>query len=631
MDYRCFDGFARLSNQIMIRWLNSVKDVTLMPNFNHQKIRNVAIIAHVDHGKTTLVDALLKQTQALDKKVLDTRCVMDSNDLERERGITILAKNTAIVWEGYRINIVDTPGHADFGGEVERILSMVDAVILLVDAVEGPMPQTRFVTEKAFKHGLKPIVVINKIDRPEIRIIEVQDEIFELFDQLGADDHQLDFTTLYASGVQGYAMLDPKDQPQDMTPLLKTIIDQVPCPEVEPNGPFQCQISALDYSSYVGVIGIGRLQRGSARANQQVVVIDAQGQQRKGKILEVMHTLGMARQVIDEAHAGDIIAITGIDALNISDTLCDPDALQALPALEVDQPTVEILMRINDSPFAGKEGKYLTSRHISERLERELIANVALRVKPTDDPNAFLLAGRGELHLSILIETMRREGYECAVGRPAVIEQYVEGSRCEPYEQLIVDIDKQYQSAGVDLFQQRGGQLSDIDMNHGDRCRLTFEIPTRGLMGMRSQFLSISGGDGIMHHRFMRYGPWVDRIDAPRHAGVLIANCAGKALAYALHQLQARGRMLISPGCEVYEGMVVGIHSRSNDLVVNVTRAKQLTNIRAAGSDENIVLTPPVEMSLEALLTFINDDEWLEITPQHLRIRKQKLKAHQRK
>ncbi len=596
-----------------------------------EKLRNIAIIAHVDHGKTTLVDKLLQQTSSVSKKVTNTERIMDSNDLERERGITILAKNTAIKWQDYRINIVDTPGHADFGGEVERILSMVDSVLLLVDAVDGPMPQTRFVTQKAFARGLHPIVVINKIDRPGARPDWVMDQVFDLFDNLGATNEQLDFPVVYASALLGYATLDLNQESDSMTPLLETIVKHVPAPKVDPDGLFQMQISTLDYSSYVGMIGIGRVKRGQAKTNMPVTIIDREGNTRQGRILQVLEYLGLDRSEVPMANAGDIIAITGIDALKISDTLCDPNCVEALPALTVDEPTVSMTFQVNTSPFAGKDGKYVTSRKIRERLEQEILHNVALRVEDTGDPDKFKVSGRGELHLSILIENMRREGYELAVSRPEVITKMVDGELQEPYETLAIDVPSEYQGTIMERLGSRRGDLKQMVPDEKGRVRLDYIIPSRALIGFHTEFLTLTSGTGIMHHVFSHYGAAAKGEIPHRQNGVLISNQQGVALAYSLFNLQDRGRMLISPQTDVYEGMIVGIHSRDNDLVVNVCKAKQLTNIRAAGSDENIILTPHIQFSLEQALEFIEDDELVEVTPSSIRIRKKMLKEHERK
>lgn len=602
-----------------------------MVNSLAEQLRNIAIIAHVDHGKTTLVDKLLQQTASVSKKQATER-VMDSNDLERERGITILAKNTAIKWQDYRINIVDTPGHADFGGEVERILSMVDSVLLLVDAVDGPMPQTRFVTQKAFAQGLNPIVVINKIDRPGARPHWVVDQVFDLFDRLGATDKQLDFPIVYTSALLGYATLDPDDiKTNDMSVLFETIVKCVPPPPVNLEGTFQMQISTLDYSSYVGMIGIGRIRRGQVKTNMPVTIIDRHHKTRQGRILQVLEYLGLERSEVPVAYAGDIVAITGIEELKISDTLCDPSCVEALPPLTVDEPTVSMTFQVNTSPFAGRDGKYVTSRKIRERLETELLHNVALRVEDTADPDKFKVSGRGELHLSILIENMRREGYELAVSRPEVITKVVDGIVHEPFENLTIDVDMAYQGAIMEQLGSRKGELKDMVQDNKGRVRLDYVIPSRALIGFHTDFLTMTSGTGLMHHVFSHYGPAVKGEIPHRLNGVLISNQAGVALAYALWNLQERGRMLISPQTEVYEGMIVGIHSRDNDLVVNVTKAKQLTNIRAAGSDENIMLIPPILLTLEQALEFIEDDELVEVTPQMIRVRKKFLKEHERK
>lgn len=595
-----------------------------------QKIRNIAIIAHVDHGKTTLVDRLLQQTHSLDKKSISSERVMDSNDLERERGITILAKNTAINWNGYRINIVDTPGHADFGGEVERILSMVDSVLLLVDALDGPMPQTRFVTQKAFAQGLSPIVVVNKIDRDGARPDWVVDQVFDLFVKLGATDEQLDFPIIYASALRGYATKDLNVLSDNMDPLLQTIIEHVPPPKVDSEGPFQMQVSALDYSSYVGAIGIGRITRGQVKANMPIKIIDRSGNIRNGRVLQILCYRGLERVPMEQAEAGDIVAITGIEDLHISDTFCDPDHVEALPALQIDEPTISMTFQVNSSPFAGKDGKYLTSRQIRDRLQRELIHNVALRVEDTQDPDKFKVSGRGELHLSILIETMRREGYELAVSRPQVIFKEIDGVMSEPFEFLTVDVEEQYQGKVIELLGMRRGDLITMTPDNKGRVRMDYMIPARGLIGFRTEFLTATAGTGLMHHVFDHYA--AQKGDIPhRINGVLIANGQGKATGYAIFALQERGRMFVDPQTEVYEGMIVGIHSRDNDLVVNITREKQLTNIRAAGSDENIILTPPIRLSLEQALEFIEDDELVEITPTSIRLRKKFLKEHERK
>jgi GTP-binding protein len=595
------------------------------------KLRNIAIIAHVDHGKTTLVDQLLSQSGTLGERAAAPERIMDSNDLEKERGITILSKNTAIRWGDYRINIVDTPGHADFGGEVERVLSMVDSVLLLVDAVEGPMPQTRFVTQKAFDLGLKPIVIINKIDRPGARPDWVLDQTFELFDRLGATDEQLDFPVVYASALQGYAGLEADELSEDMQPLFEAIVEHVEPPQVDPGGPFQLQVISLDYSSYVGVIGVGRISRGSLRTNMPVTLVDRDGKKRNARIGQVFGFLGLERVEVSEAQAGDIIAFTGIDGLNISDTLCDPANVEALPPLTVDEPTVSMTFQVNNSPFAGKDGKYVTSRNIHERLTRELIHNVALRVDETGDPDKFRVSGRGELHLAILIETMRREGFELGVSRPEVILREVDGEQQEPYEQVTVDIEDSHQGTIMEKLGERGGELTDMMPDGKGRVRLDYIMPSRGLIGFRTEFLTGTQGTGLIYSVFSHYGPMKAGDYGQRINGVLIANGAGKALGYALFNLQERGRLFIGHGEEVYEGMVIGIHSRSNDLVVNPLKGKQLTNIRAAGTDENILLTTPIRMSLEQALEFIDDDELVEVTPHHIRLRKKQLLEHERK
>ncbi len=594
-------------------------------------LRNIAIIAHVDHGKTTLVDQLLKQSQTLDERAVVPERVMDSNDLERERGITILSKNTAIRWGEYRINIVDTPGHADFGGEVERVLSMVDCVLLLVDAVEGPMPQTRFVTQKAFALGLKPIVVINKIDRPGSRPDWVLDQTFDLFDRLGATDEQLDFPVVYASALQGYAGNEADELGEDMTALFEAIVEHVEPPQVEVEGPFQLQVTSLDYSSYVGVIGVGRIKRGRMKPGMPVALVDRDGRQRNARIGKVLGFLGLERIEVEEAQAGDIIAFTGIDGLNISDTLCDPANVDALPPLTVDEPTVSMTFQVNNSPFAGKDGKYITSRNIQERLDRELIHNVALRVEPTGDPDKFRVSGRGELHLAVLIETMRREGYELGVSRPEVIIREIDGVQQEPFEQVTLDIEEGHQGSVMEKLGERGGELTDMVPDGKGRVRLDYIMPARGLIGFRTEFLTATQGTGLIYSVFSHYAPMKPGEYGQRINGVLVSKETGKALGYALFNLQERGRLFIGHGEEVYEGAIIGIHSRGNDLVVNPLKAKQLTNIRAAGSDENILLTPPIRMSLEQALEFIDDDELVEVTPNHIRLRKKHLLEHERK
>jgi len=596
-----------------------------------ERRRNIAIIAHVDHGKTTLVDQLLSQSGTLGDRSAAPERVMDSNDLERERGITILSKNTAINWQDYRINIVDTPGHADFGGEVERVMSMVDSVLLLVDAVEGPMPQTRFVTQKALAQGLRPIVVINKIDRPGSRPDWVLDQTFDLFDRLGATDEQLDFPVIYASGLQGFASADVDARDGDMNPLLQLIVDKVPAPDVDVDGTFQMQISSLDYNSYVGVIGVGRINRGKVRANTNITIVDRDGKQRNGRMLQLFGFLGLERIEVDEAQAGDIIAFTGIDGLGISDSLCDPANVEVLPALSVDEPTVSMTFQVNSSPFAGREGKFVTSRQVRERLDRELIHNVALRVEDTNDPDKFKVSGRGELHLSILIENMRREGYELGVSRPEVIYREVDGELHEPQEQLTVDVEEQHQGTVMEKLGTRGADLQNMVPDGDGRVRLDFIIPSRGLIGFRTEFLTATQGSGLLYSVFDHYAPVRKGEFGKRANGVLIANGSGKALGYSLFNLQERGRLFIDPNTAVYEGMIIGIHSRNNDLVVNPLKGKQLTNVRASGTDENIVLTPPIRMSLEQALEFIDEDELVEVTPESIRIRKKLLLEHERK
>ncbi|MBK1707815.1 translational GTPase TypA [Marichromatium sp. AB32] len=596
-----------------------------------EKLRNIAIIAHVDHGKTTLVDQLLQQSGTLGERFGPVERVMDSNALEKERGITILSKNTAIRWNDYRINIVDTPGHADFGGEVERVLSMVDSVLLLVDAREGPMPQTRFVTSKAFAHGLRPIVVVNKIDRPGARPDWVIDQVFDLFDRLGATDEQLDFPIVYASALNGYAGLEDDVRDGDMSPLFQAIVEHCPAPEVKPEAPFQMQVSTLDYNAFVGAIAVGRIRQGSVRPNQQVTVVKRDGTRQKVKIGLVYGYLGLDRHEVDSASAGDIVALTGIEAPNVSDTLCDPDHVEPMTPLTVDEPTVTMTFQVNTSPFAGREGKYLTSRQLKDRLQRELIHNVALRVEEGNDPEKFRVSGRGELHLSILLENMRREGYELAVSRPEVIFREIDGEICEPYEQLTVDVDEECQGAIMQALGERRAELKDMVPDGKGRVRLDYEIPSRGLIGFQTEFMSLTSGTGLKYHVFERYRPATTGGIAERRNGALISNATGKALGYALFNLQERGRMLVSPGDEIYEGQVVGIHSRDNDLTVNPLKAKQLTNIRAAGSDENILLTPPVKFTLEQALEFIEDDELVEITPNAIRVRKRHLTEQDRK
>ena len=594
-------------------------------------LRNIAIVAHVDHGKTTLVDQLLRQSGTLESHGAIQERVMDSNELERERGITILSKNTAIRWQDWRINIVDTPGHADFGGEVERVLSMVDSVLLLVDAVEGPMPQTRFVTQKALEHGLAPIVVVNKIDRPGSRPDWVVDQTFELFDRLGASDSQLDFPIVYASALQGWSALEPDAIASDMQSLFQAIVDNVTPPLVDPEGSFQLQVSALDYSTYVGVIGIGRIQRGRFSRNEVVCVAGTDGSVREARILQVLGFNGLDRVELDGASAGDIVAFTGVDGLRISDTLCDPSCIDPLPALKVDEPTLSMTFQVNDSPFAGQDGKFVTSRNLGERLARELIHNVALRVESLSDSDKFKVSGRGELHLSILVENMRREGYELAISRPEVILREVDGVVHEPWETLTVDVESVDQGRVMERLGERRAELRDIVPDSNGRVRLDYTVPSRGLIGFRSEFMTITRGLGLMYHTFQRYADRAQAKIGERANGVLVSIAAGKSLAYALFNLQARGRLFIGPSEQVYEGMVIGIHSRSGDLVVNPLKAKQLTNIRAAGSDENIVLTPPLELTLETAIEFINDDELVEVTPAAIRVRKKLLREHERK
>ncbi len=599
--------------------------------FPKERIRNIAIIAHVDHGKTTLVDKLLQQAGSLDVRTIIPERAMDSNDLERERGITILAKNTAIGWRDYRINIVDTPGHADFGGEVERVLSMVDGVLLLVDAVDGPMPQTRFVTQKAFLRGFTPLVVINKIDRDGARPGWVLDQTFDLFDRLGASDKQLDFPVIYASALRGYASPSADTREGTMQPLFEAIVNHVPPPSVEENGPLQLQVSSLDYSSYVGLLGIGRVSRGSAKRNMPVTVVQRDGTERNAQIMELYGFEGLERRPITEASAGDIVVFSGIEDLQISDTVCARGVPAALPALKVDEPTITMTFQVNKSPFAGKEGKYLTSRQIRARLDQELKHNVALRVEETSDPDKFRVSGRGELHLSVLIETMRREGYELAVSRPAVIERVVDGAVHEPWEQLTVDFAEDYQGGVMTRLAERKGELISMMPDGRGRVRLEYRIPARGLIGFRTEYLTATAGTGLLYHIFDGYAPRVSGTIGQRINGALVSMVQGKALAYALFNLQERGVLFISHGVEVYEGMIIGIHSRDNDLMVNPTKGKQLTNVRAAGSDENIILTPPVRFSLEQALEFIDDDELVEVTPTSIRLRKKLLTENERK
>ncbi len=596
-----------------------------------EKRRNIAIIAHVDHGKTTLVDKLLDQSGTLDRKETGSERIMDSNDQEKERGITILAKNTAIRWNEYQINIVDTPGHADFGGEVERVMSMVDSVLLLVDAVDGPMPQTRFVTQKAFDQGLRPIVVVNKVDRPGARPDWVINEVFDLFDRLGATDEQLDFPIIYASAINGIAGPEADELADDMTPLFEAIAANVPAPDVDVEAPFQMQISQLDYDSYVGVIGIGRITRGTLRPGQQVAVVDRNGDKRNAKVLEVKGFHGLQRIPVEQASAGDIVCISGISELFISDTLCDPQNPEALPALTVDEPTVSMTFQVNDSPFAGKEGKFVTSRNIKERLDKELLHNVALRVEPGDTAEKFKVSGRGELHLSVLIENMRREGFELGVSRPEVVQREIDGELQEPYEFVVIDVQDEHQGSIMEVMGLRRAELKNMVPDGRGRTRLEFIMPARGLIGFRNQFLTMTSGSGILTNVFDHYGPVKGGDIEHRNNGVLVSMVDGKVLGYALMTLQERGRLFVEPGTEVYEGMIIGIHNRDNDLVVNPTKAKQLTNVRASGTDENVMLTPPVRQTLEQALEFIDDDELVEVTPESLRIRKKLLKENERR
>ena len=602
-----------------------------------QHLRNIAIIAHVDHGKTTLVDKLLQQSGTFGDRGNEGERVMDSNDIEKERGITILAKNTALRWtdkkigQEYRINIVDTPGHADFGGEVERVLSMVDCVLLLVDAVDGPMPQTRFVTTKAFAQGLKPIVVINKIDRPGARPDWVMDQVFDLFDNLGATDEQLDFPVVYASAINGIAGLDPNDMAEDMTPLYETIISRVQAPQVDPEGPFQMQISSLDYNNFVGVIGVGRIQRGRVKTNSQVVIIDKEGNKRNGRILQIMGYHGLTREEVTDAQAGDIVCVTGMEGLNISDTLCSPLHVEALPPLTVDEPTVSMTFQVNNSPFAGREGKFVTSRNIRDRLNRELIHNVALRVEDTDSPDRFKVSGRGELHLSVLIENMRREGFEMGMSRPEVIMKEIDGQKQEPFEAVTFDVEEQHQGGVMEQMGLRRGELTNMEVDGKGRIRIEAIVPSRGLIGFRSEFLTMTSGTGIMTSSFAHYGPFKGGEVAKRQNGVLVSMVSGTVLGYALFSLQERGRLFAEPQLEVYEGMLVGMNSRSDDMVVNPTKAKQLTNVRASGTDEAITLTPAIKFTLEQALEFIQDDELVEVTPKSIRLRKRHLTESERK
>jgi GTP-binding protein len=596
------------------------------------KLRNIAIIAHVDHGKTTLVDKLLEQSGTLERNQGGER-VMDSNDQEKERGITILAKNTAINWNGYRINIVDTPGHADFGGEVERVMSMVDSVLLLVDAVDGPMPQTRFVTQKAFEQGLNPIVVVNKVDRPGARPDYAMDQVFDLFDKLGATDEQLDFPVIYASALNGVAGLEADELADDMMPLMQMIVDSVPAPQVDIDGPLKMQISALDYSSYVGVIGVGRITSGRVKPNQQVMIVNANtpGVERKAKVLGVMGYQGLDRVDVQEATAGDIVCITGLGELQISDTICDPEHIETMPALSVDEPTVTMTFQVNDSPFAGKEGKFVTTRNIKDRLDQELIHNVALRVEEGDTPDKFIVSGRGELHLSVLIESMRREGFEMGVSRPEVIQKTIDGVLSEPFEHVTIDVEEPHQGSIMEEMGNRKGELTNMEPDGKGRIRLEYIIPARGLIGFRTLFMTLTSGSGIMNSIFDHYGPVKGGEAGERQNGVLVSMAKGKALAYGLYFLQDRGRLLIPANVDVYEGQVIGIHTRSNDLAVNPTKAKQLTNVRASGTDEALTLVPYIKHTLEQALEFIEDDELVEVTPESIRIRKKLLTENERK
>lgn len=595
------------------------------------KLRNIAIIAHVDHGKTTLVDKLLQQSGTLESRGEAEERVMDSNDIEKERGITILAKNTAINWNDYRINIVDTPGHADFGGEVERIMSMVDSVLLIVDAVDGPMPQTRFVTQKAFSHGLKPIVVINKVDRPGARPDWVMDQIFDLFDNLGATDEQLDFKVVYASALNGWASMDEGEVCENMEALFQAIVDNVECPNVDVDGALQMQVSQLDYNSYVGVIGVCRVTRGSVKPNQQVTIIGADGKKRNGKVGTVLGYMGLNRTEVDQAFAGDIIAITGLGELKISDTICDVNTVEAMKPLSVDEPTVTMTFQVNNSPFAGKEGKFVTSRNILERLEKELVHNVALRVEETDSPDRFRVSGRGELHLSILIENMRREGYELAVSRPEVIIKEEGGQRTEPFETVTIDVIEEHQGSIMESIGLRKGELTNMSLDGKGRVRMDFMMPSRGLIGFQTEFLTMTSGTGLIYHTFDHYGPHKGGVIGQRANGVLVSNGMGKAVTYSLFNLQDRGRLFAEHGDEVYEGQIIGIHNRDNDLTINCLRGKQLTNVRASGTDEAQTLSPAIKFTLEQALEFIDDDELVEVTPESIRIRKRHLTENERK
>ncbi|HHX36004.1 MAG TPA: translational GTPase TypA [Gammaproteobacteria bacterium] len=594
-------------------------------------LRNIAIIAHVDHGKTTLVDALLRASGTLDRKELDSDRIMDSNDQEKERGITILAKNTAIKWHDYNINIVDTPGHADFGGEVERVMSMVDCVLLVVDSIDGPMPQTRFVTQKAFQSGLHPIVVINKVDRPGARPDWVVDQVFDLFDNLGATEEQLDFPIVYASALNGVSGLDPAEMTENMDVLFQAIVDYVQPPKVDLEGPFQMQISALDYNNFLGVIGIGRITRGRLKANMPVTSIDAEGKRRNGRLQKIMGHHGLQRVEVQEAQAGDIVCVSGFEPLFISDTLCDQNHVEALPPLSVDEPTVSMTFQVNDSPFAGKDGKFVTSRNLKERLEKELLHNVALRVEQGDDVDKFKVSGRGELHLSVLIETMRREGYEMGISRPEVVIKEVDGVKQEPYENVILDIEEQHQGSVMEQFGLRKGELTDMVPDGKGRIRLEYTVPSRGLIGFRNQFMTMTSGTGILTGMFSHYGPIKSGEVTSRQQGVLVSMATGKALAYSLETLQERGKLFLVPGEEIYEGQLAGIHSRDNDLAINPTKAKKLDNMRVSGKEETTALVPPVVFTLEQALEFIEDDELVEVTPKSIRLRKKYLTENERK
>ncbi|MFA5919755.1 MAG: translational GTPase TypA [Methylococcaceae bacterium] len=596
-----------------------------------EKLRNIAIIAHVDHGKTTLVDKLLQQSGTFAAHTKVTERIMDSNDIEKERGITILAKNTALDWNGYHINIVDTPGHADFGGEVERVLSMVDSVLLLVDAVDGPMPQTRFVTQKAFALGLKPIVVINKIDRPGARPDWVVDQTFDLFDRLGATDEQLDFPIVYASAINGYAGLEHTITEGDMTPLFETIVEKVSPPPVDMDGPFLMQVSSLDYNTYVGVIGIGRIQRGSIKPNQPLTIVNREGVERKGRMLQIFGFHGLERVEVSEARAGDIIAFAGIEKLEISDTICHPDAVEIMPPLSVDEPTVTMTFQVNNSPFAGREGKFVTTRQIRDRLDKELQHNVALKVEDTGDPDKFKVSGRGELHLSVLIENMRREGFEMGVSRPEVIIKEIDGKKCEPFEMVTIEVEEIHQGAIMEKMGDRKGDLTNMVPDAKGRIRLEYMMPSRGLIGFQTEFMTATSGSGLLYHVFDHYGPMKPGEVGNRQRGVMISMVAGKAVTYSLHPLQERGELLLVNGDEVYEGMLVGLHSRSNDLCVNPCKPKQLTNVRASGTDESLVLARIQKMTLEQALEFIAEDELVEVTPKSIRLRKKLLTENERK